>query len=144
MVSKVGSVMVRRKTKCEQQVAELTIRQENREYKTYLPRGVYSDLDKSLILMSDKNFKLELLDDLVQLIPTQEAPIARVQFNDGRVFNCYRGLVYDDVYMKDDANIELHPDFVLLIGLNGESIRVLRSVKGFKKLGSPVALQTLC
>jgi len=78
MISKVGSIMLRRKTQCEHQVADLIVRQDNREYKTYLPRGVYSDLDKSLILMYDKNFKFELLDDLVQLIPSNETPIARI------------------------------------------------------------------
>ncbi len=60
------------------------------------------------------------------------------------MFNCYRGLVYEDVYLRDNAKIDLHPQFVLLIGINGDSIRILQSVQGFKKLGSPVTLQTLC
>ena len=37
---------------------------------------------------------MELLDDLVQIIPANEQPLAKLKLADGRVFNCYKDFSY--------------------------------------------------
>lgn len=45
--------------------------------------------------------------------------------------------------MRLDANsdITLDADSVLLIKLNGEYIRILQSIKNFKRLGTPITVE---
>ena len=53
MIPRIGSVEIKHKDASDYELAQLIVRdrQTNREYATYLPRGVYQDLDKSLVML---------------------------------------------------------------------------------------------